>query len=43
MRKLDDILDLGKGLAFYLLVAALGLAFYGTIWLMLAIGTILGG
>jgi hypothetical protein len=43
MRKLDDILDSGKGLAFYLLVATLGLAFYGTIWLMLAIGTILGG
>jgi hypothetical protein len=43
MKKLDDILDSGKGLAFYLLVAALGLAFYGTIWLMLAIGTILGG
>jgi hypothetical protein len=43
MRKLDEILDSGKGLAFYLLVAALGLGAYATIWLMLAIGTILGG
>jgi hypothetical protein len=43
MRKLDEILDSGKGLAFYLLVLALGLGFYATIWLMLAIGTILGG
>jgi hypothetical protein len=42
MRRLDEILDSGKGLAFYLLVAVLGLAFYGSIWLMLAIGTILG-
>jgi hypothetical protein len=43
MKKLDEIFDSGKGLAFYLLAAGLGLAFYGSIWLMLAIGTILGG
>jgi hypothetical protein len=42
MRKLDEIFDSGKGLAFYLLAAGLGLAFYGSIWLMLAIGTLLG-
>ena len=42
MRRLDEILDSGKGLAFYLLVAVLGLAFYATIWLLLALGAILG-
>ena len=42
MKKLDEIFDSGKGPAFYLLALALGLGFYGVIWLMLAIGTLLG-
>jgi hypothetical protein len=43
MKKLDEILDRGQGLSYWLLFAASAVAFYGGLWLLMILLTLLGG
>lgn len=43
MRKLDEILDKGQGLSYWLLFIVSAVAFYGGLWLLMILLTLLGG
>ena len=43
MSKFDEILNKGQGLSYWLLFAALALAFYGGLWLLMILLTLLEG
>jgi hypothetical protein len=43
MIKFDEILNKGQGLSYWLLFAALALAFYGGLWLLMILLTLLEG
>jgi hypothetical protein len=43
MKKLDEILDRGRGLSYWLLFAASAVAFYGGLWLLMILLTLLEG
>ena len=43
MKKLDEILDRGQGLSYWLLFAASAVSFYGGLWLLMILLTLLEG
>jgi hypothetical protein len=43
MTKFDEILNKGRGLSYWLLVAASAIAFYGSLWLLMILLTLLEG
>jgi hypothetical protein len=43
MIKFDEILNKGQGLSYWLLFAASAVAFYGGLWLLMILLTLLGG
>jgi hypothetical protein len=43
MKRLDAILDKGHGLSYWLLFAVSAVAFYGGLWLLMILLTLLGG